>query len=210
MARYTGAVCKLCRREGTKLMLKGERCFSPKCAMEPNRRPYPPGMRQGRRRKPSEFGLQLREKQKVRHTYGVLEAQFRKHYAEAERRPGATGENLLQILEMRLDNVVYRLGFADSRRQARQLVRHGHIIVNGKKTNIPSYVVSPGDVIAVSERSRESEYFKTVAETLDTKSVPSWLSVNPENLSGRVLAAPARSDIDPSIREQLIVEYYSR
>ena len=210
MARYTGPACKICRREGVKLMLKGERCFSPKCAMEPNRRPYPPGPRHARRRKLSEYGLQLREKQKVRHIYGVLERQFRKHYEEAERRPGATGENLLQILEMRLDNVVYRLGFADSRRQARQLVRHGHITVNGKKTDIPSYIVSPGDTIAVAEKSRNNEFFKAIAQSLGTKSPPSWLSVDPENLTGRVLAPPARSDIDPTIREQLIVEYYSR
>jgi small subunit ribosomal protein S4 len=210
MARYTGARCKLCRREGTKLMLKGERCFSPKCAVEPNRRPYPPGLRQTRRRKVSEFGLQLREKQKLRHTYGVLEAQFSKIYAEAQRRPGATGENLLQLLELRLDNVVYRLGFADSRQQARQLVRHGHITVNGVRTNIPSFVTSPGDVIGVRQESKSNEYFKTIAENLDSRNVPAWLSVNPAELSGRVLVAPARTDVDQAIREQLIVEYYSR
>lgn len=191
-------------------MLKGERCFGPKCAMEPNRRPYPPGVRPTRRRKVSEFGLQLREKQKVRHMYGVLERQFRKLYAEAERRPGATGETLLQLLEMRLDNVVYRLGLADSRAQARQLVRHGHITVNGRKTNIPSYTVSPGDVIAVAPESRSREYFKALAEVLDSKNVPSWLSLDPQSMTGRVLAAPARQDIDATIREQLIVEYYSR
>ncbi|MGQ9674909.1 MAG: 30S ribosomal protein S4 [Chloroflexota bacterium] len=210
MARYTGAVCKLCRREGTKLMLKGERCFTPKCAMEPNRRPYPPGMRPTRRRKQSEFGLQLREKQKVRRTYGVLETQFRKLYAEAERRAGATGENLLQLLEMRLDNVVYRLGFADSRAQARQLVRHGHITVNGTKTNIPSFITSAGDVIGVTPESRNREYFKALAEVLDSRNVPSWLSLDTQSMTGRVLVAPARSEIDANIQEQLIVEYYSR
>jgi len=211
MARYTGPVCKLCRRAGIKLFLKGDRCFSPKCAMDANRKPYPPGSTgQNRRRKLSEFGIQLREKQKARHTYGVLERQFRRHFEEAERRPGSTGENLLRILEMRLDNAVYRLGFADTRRQARQLVNHGHITVNGRKVDIPSYEVRIGDVIAVSSRARKLEYFKMLGEVLKRREVPAWLTIEPEAMSGRILNAPARHDIDANLQEQLIVEYYSR
>lgn len=211
MARYTGPVCKLCRRQGSKLMLKGERCYTPKCAVEPHRHPYAPGEHgQKRRRKVSEYGAQLGEKQKVRVTYGVLERQFRRHFAEAERRPGMPGENLLQILETRLDNVVYRLGFADSRAQARQLVRHGHFSVNGRKTDIPSYAVKVGDVIAVGERGKKLEYFKILAKDLGRKSVPGWLSLDPEMLSGRVLALPGRAEAEPGIQEQLIVEFYSR
>ena len=211
MARYTDAVCKLCRREGEKLFLKGERCFSPKCAIE--RRPYIPGQHGKKgtfRRKMSDFGIQLREKQKARRIYGVLERQFRKYFEEAQRTPGLTGENLLATLERRLDNVVYRLGFADSRPQARQVVNHGHVYVNGRKLDIPSALVSEGDVITVRPHSRENEYFKIMAETLGTKAVPSWLTVNAGEMSGRITAMPGRGDIDTTINEQLIVEYYSR
>jgi small subunit ribosomal protein S4 len=211
MARYTGPVCKLCRREGEKLLLKGERCFTPKCALE--RRAYAPGMR-GRqaqfRRKKSDYGLQLREKQKARRIYGVLERQFRRYYKEAERRKGLTGVNLLIILESRLDNVVYRLGFADSRAQARQLVRHGHFDVNGRKTNIPSFLVKAGDVIGVRERSKKLAYFRDLGTVMEHKVVPEWLSLDIPIMEGRVLALPTREDIDASLDEHLIVEYYSR
>ncbi len=210
MARYTGPVCKICRREGLKLFLKGDRCFTPKCAVEANRKPYPPGQHTQRRRKQSEYGIQLREKQKARFLYGILERQFRRHFEEAERRPGSTGENLLRILEMRLDNVVYRLGFAESRAQARQLVTHGHITVNGQKVNIPSYETKVGQVIGIRPRSRQTEYFKTLAELLKHRRVPEWLSLDIENMSGRILSVPSRSEIDANVQEQLIVEYYSR
>lgn len=211
MARYKDAVCKLCRREGEKLFLKGERCMSPKCALE--RRPYPPGVhgRQAQyRRKVSDYGLQLREKQKARRVYGVLERQFRRYFREAERRRGLTGSNLLSILESRLDNVVYRLGFAASRAQARQLVRHGHFEVNGRKMNIPSYLVKPNDMVAVRTRSRQSVHFKEIALDLEHHAVPEWLSRDDVTMSGRVMALPGRGDIDVTINEQLIVEYYSR
>jgi len=174
------------------------------------RRSLPPGQQRARRRKVSDRGLQLKEKQRARHTYGVLERQFRRHFAEAERRPGITGENLLQILEMRLDNVVYRLGFADSRKQARQIVRHGHITLNGRKTDIPFCAVRLGDVIAWQEKSTNTEYYKVVAQQIQDKIVPQWLSLDREKLYGRVLALPSRSDIDPKIDEKAIVEYYSR
>jgi small subunit ribosomal protein S4 len=189
-------------------MLKGERCYSRKCAVE--RRSLPPGQQRPRRRRVSDRGLQLKEKQRGRHTYGVLERQFRRHFAAAERRPGITGENLLQILEMRLDNVVYRLNFADSRRQARQVVRHGHITLNGRKTDIPSCAIKPGDVIGWRERSTKTEYYKRVVEQIEDKLVPQWLSFDREALSGRVLAPPSHSDIDVRIDEKAIVEYYSR
>lgn len=211
MARYVGPVCKLCRREGMKLFLKGDRCFTPKCAVEPNRRPYPPGQHtQQRRRKVSDFGLQLREKQKVRRIYGVLEQQFHKHFEEAERLAGATGENLLRILELRLDNVIYRLGFADSRAQARQLVRHGHFTVNGRKTDIPSALVKVGQVIAASPTAAKLEYFQSLAKELGRKTVPAWLEMDATGLRGRVLAAPERTEMDANINEALIVEHYSR
>ncbi len=214
MARYTGPVCRICRREGLKLYLKGERCLSPKCPIVQRQpmRNFPPGQHgQKRSRRPSEYGIQLREKQKIRKMYGVLEGQFRRHFTEAVRRGGVTGENLLQILETRLDNVVYRLGFADSRKQARQIVRHGHFTVNGRKTNIPSFIVKPEDVIAVRRQSREREYFKIVAETAGTKQVPDWLTRDMENMSGRVVSAPARDQIEiPPVNEQLVVEFYSR
>lgn len=210
MARYTGPVCKLCRREGVKLFLKGERCFTPKCAMEGNRRPYAPGQHGPRRRKMSEYGVRLREKQRARHIYGLMEQQFRKYFTAAAKRPGATGEIMLQLLERRLDNVVYRLGLAESRAQARQLVRHGHFAVNAIKTNIPSFLVKPGDTIAVREGSQHREYFQALRAVLARRSVPPWLSLNPEAMEGRVLSLPARDDIDATLREHFIVEYYSR
>jgi small subunit ribosomal protein S4 len=193
-----------------KLFLKGERCFTPKCAVE--RRPTPPGASPSdrRRRKESEYSLQLKEKQKARATYGILERQFRKHFETAERLPGVTGENLLRTLELRLDNVVYRLGFADSRKQARQVVLHGHVTLNGRRTDIPSAQVKPGDVVAVHAASRANEYFKTVADTLSRKTVPRWLELDPSALSGRVADRPTRQDIDINLNEALVVEYYSR
>ncbi len=211
MARYTGPVCKLCRREGEKLFLKGERCFSPKCAFE--RRSYAPGMhgRQAQfRRKESDYALQLRAKQKARRIYGVYERQFRRYFREAQRQKGLTGVNLLILLESRLDNAVYRLGFASSRSQARQLVLHGHFAVNGRKTNIPSYLVKPGDVISVRESSRGKAYFKEIAQTLDESRVPAWLSLDIPNLTGKVVDSPSRDDVDVTLNEHLIVEYYSR
>ncbi|MDY7076838.1 MAG: 30S ribosomal protein S4 [Chloroflexota bacterium] len=213
MARYTGPVCKLCRREGEKLFLKGDRCLSPKCPFERDRG-YPPGdhgrLAQFRRRRTSDYSRQLREKQKVRRIYGVLERQFRRYFREAERRPGLTGENLLILLESRLDNIVYRLGFADSRAQARQLVQHGHFVVNGRRTNIPSLIVRSQDRIAVREGSRKRTYFKERATLLDEGTVPNWLSLDSNTMVGRVLNIPAREDIDAGLNEQLIVEYYSR
>lgn len=208
MARYTDAVCRMCRRQGTKLFLKGDKCFTPKCPVE--RRSYAPGEHGQRRRKVSEYGVQLKEKQKIKNIYGVLERQFRKGFEEAERRPGITGENLLQLLEMRLDNIVYRFGWADSRSQARQLVRHGHFKLRGRKTNIPSAQVKPGDVVSVREESREKEYFQTVITTMAKKSVPKWLSMDPDGFSGRVLAVPSREELDTNVSEQLVVEFYSR
>ncbi len=209
MARYTGPVCRICRREGQKLFLKGERCLGPKCGVE--RRRYAPGQHGQRRgRKPSEYGLQLREKQKARRLYGILERQFRKHYGEAARLPGATGENLLRVLESRLDNVVYRLGFADSRPQARQLVRHGHFMVNGRKTNIPSFRTRPGDLISVRPESASNEYFQTRVQMLPTVQTPDWLMLETATRSGRVVTLPRREQIDTRLSEQLIVEYYSR
>ncbi len=208
MARYTGPACRICRRAGIKLYLKGERCFTPKCGIE--RRSYAPGEHGQRRKKLSEYGAQLREKQKARSIYGILENQFRKHFEEAERRPGITGENLLQILETRLDNIVYRLGFADSRRQARQLVRHGHFRINDKRTNIPSALVKPGDRVSVMPASKDNEYFKTIREVLSKKTVPRWLDLDTEQMTGRVLSLPSREDIDTPVNEALVVEYYSR
>lgn len=211
MARYRGPVCKLCRREGDKLFLKGERCFTPKCALE--KRAYAPGMhgRRGQyRRKVSDYGLQLREKQKARRIYGVMDRQFRRYFREAQKQSGLTGENLLQILERRLDNVVYRLGFASSRAQARQLVRHGHFEVNRRKTDIPSCLVKPGDEIKVRDRSRRLIYFQTMAKELERRAVPEWMSLDPRTMSGRILELPKREDIDLTLKEQLIVEYYSR
>lgn len=214
MARYTGPVCKLCRREGEKLFLKGERCLSPKCPFERDRG-YPPGehgrmARFRRRRRQSDYSRQLREKQKARRIYGVLERQFRRYFREAEHRPGLTGENLIVLLESRLDNVVYRLGFADSRAQARQLVQHGHFVINGRRTNIPSYLVRPQDMISVREGSRKRTYFKERAERLDEGAVPGWLILDAKAMTARLLKVPAREDIDTTLNEHLIVEYYSR
>lgn len=208
MARYTGPVCRLCRRQGEKLMLKGERCATKKCAME--RRNLPPGRQRPQRRKISDRGLQLREKQKARHTYGLLERQFHKHFAEAERHPGVTGENMLQILEMRLDNVAYRAGFADSRSQARQVVRHGHITVNGRKMDIPSFLVKVGDVIEWSSRGAKTEHYKRMMELIADREIPDWLNLDRDKFSARVLTAPSRSDTDFKIDDKVIVEYYSR
>lgn len=208
MARYTGPVCKLCRREGVKLFLKGDKCMT-KCTLE--RRNTRPGQHgSGRVRKDSGYAKQLREKQKVRRTYGVLERQFHKHFTAAARRPGKTSENLLQILEMRLDNLVYRLGFADSRAQARQLVNHGHFAVNGRKTDIPSFIAKPNDVISVRERSKSLEYFKTRALLLAQKGVPTWLRLDVNEMSGRVVTIPSRADLELPFDEQMVVEYYQR
>ncbi|HSK92534.1 MAG TPA: 30S ribosomal protein S4 [Candidatus Angelobacter sp.] len=208
MARYTDAVCRICRREGLKLFLKGSRCYSRKCAFE--RRSTPPGMNTMRRRKVSEFGLQLREKQKVRKSYSVLERQFRNYFEKASASKGMTGEALLRLLEMRLDNVVYRLGFASSRAQARQLVTHGHFAVNGRPTNVPSFGTKVGDRIEVRDSRRSREYFKIAPETMRAAQVPEWLSADPSTLSGSVLAEPAREQMPLEFNEQLVVEYYSR
>ena len=209
MARYTGPICRKCRRFGEKLHLKGERCLLGKCAVE--RRMYPPGQsRTTRRRKLSEWGIQLMEKQKAKVIYGVLERQFRHHLEQASRLPGLTGENLLQVLERRMDNVIYRLGLGQSRRQARQLVMHGHFLVNGRLARTPSALASVGDEIAVSQKSRESDFFKEIAKDVKGKAVPGWLLLDPENLKGKVLALPGRGDIDAKISEQAIVEHYSR
>jgi len=201
----------LCRREGEKLFLKGERCFSPKCAIE--RRNYTPGMHGKKaqlRRKLSDYGVQLREKQKTRRIYGLMERQFRRYFEEAQKSKGLTGLNLLQNLERRLDNVVYRLGFACSRAQARQLVSHGHFEVNGVKTDVPSYLLKPGDQISVREKSRHTTYFKDLSKELERVKVAGWLSLDARNLGGRVVSLPTREDIEQPIREQLIVEFYSR
>ncbi len=208
MARYTAAVCRLCRRSGEKLMLKGSRCPTPKCIMD--RRGKAPGQKLGRRRRLSDRGLQLREKQKARYTYGILEKQFRLVFAQAERQSGITGENLLVLLERRLDNVVYRLGFADSRSQARQLVQHGHIMLNGRKTDIPSCLVKEGDTISWKERSIKTEYYEQLVHSIKSKSVLSWLSLDRENLVGQVLSLPTPDDIDAKFEGKRIVEYYSR
>ena len=209
MARYTEAVCRLCRRSGEKLMLKGTRCLTPKCAIE--KRPKPPGQRpRQRRQRLSDRGLQLREKQKGRYTYGMMERQFRKFFTQAEMQPGITGENLLALLERRLDNVVYRLGFTDSRPQARQIVRHGHIMLNGRKTDIPSCLVQEGDTISWREGSTKTEYYKQVAASIEAKSVLSWLSLDTQNLVGQVVSLPTPDDIDSRFDRKAIVEYYSR
>lgn len=208
MARYTGAVCRLCRREGMKLYLKGDRCYSDKCAMQT--KAYAPGQHGQSRKKVSEYGTQLREKQKVRRIYGIQENQFRTYFEKAERQKGVTGENLLRLLELRLDNVVFRLGMASSRVDARQLVRHGHYTVDGRKVNIPSFLVKTGQVIAVAEKSRKSPKFEEVAAAIAHRNAPQWLEQDKENLSGKVIALPTREDIDLPINEQLIVELYSR
>jgi len=211
MARYIKANCRLCRRVGDKLMLKGARCFTSKCAAE--RKNVPPGYRSTSRRRrgrQSDRGIQLQEKQKARYTYGVLERQFRKSFAEAERLSGITGDNLVGLLERRLDNVTFRLGFADSRAQARQLVRHGHLMLNGRKTDIPSCLVMPGDTITWRERSTRTEYYKIMTETIEDKIVPGWLTLDRDKLAGRVLALPAPGDVETKFDKKAIVEYYSR
>ena len=208
MARYTDSVCRICRREGAKLFLKGSRCYTKKCAFE--RRPSPPGQHGVRRRKVGEYGMQLREKQKVRKTYGVLERQFRNYFDSAENRPGVTGENLLRSLELRMDNVVYRMGIASSRAQARQLVTHGHFAVNGVPTDIPSYQLKPGDRLEVREVRRAREPFKLAKETLRNHQAPEWLSIDATSLSGSVVTPPSRDQMPLDLNEQLVVEYYSR
>lgn len=209
MARYTGAVCRICRREGQKLFLKGERCYTGKCAI--SRRSYAPGQHGQGRKKVSEYGLQLRAKQKTRRYYGVLEKQFRHYYDLATRvKEGKTGENLLAILETRLDNVVYRLGWASSRAEARQLVVHGHFMVNGRRVDIPSYLVSVGDVVSISEKSRSSEKFKSHVEANGSRPVPQWLETKAESYEAKIVALPKREDIDLEVEETLIVELYSK
>ena len=208
MARYTGADCRLCRREGIKLFLKGDRCYSDKCGVE--KRPYPPGQAGKKRPRDSEYRVQLREKQRTKRIYGLLEKQFRGYYTIASRQTGITGENLLRILESRLDNVVYRLGFAKSRDEARQIVRHGHIVVNGHRVDIPSYRVRPGEVIAVAEKSKNMLMIKTALIASEKIEVPGWLEVDIEKLQGKILSLPTREQIDCPVREQLIVELYSK
>jgi small subunit ribosomal protein S4 len=208
MARYTESVCRLCRREGAKLFLKGTRCYTKKCSFE--RRPTPPGQHGVRRRKMGDYGIQLREKQKVRRVYGVLERQFRNYYRVAESHTGVTGEALLQSLETRLDNVVFRLGFASSRAQARQLVNHGHFAVNGVPSNIASYALKPGDRVEVRESRRGREAFKVIKETLRSHTAPDWLSLDAAKLSGTVASVPRRDQMPLDLSEQLVVEYYSR
>ena len=208
MVRYTGPACKLCRREGKKLYLKGERCTSGKCALE--RRNTAPGQHGAAKKKMGEYGIQLREKQATRRYYGVLEKQFKNYYEEADRKEGMTGENLLILLERRLDNTVYRMGLAESHKEARQLVLHAHFTLNGKKVNIPSILVKPGDVISVKEASRDSAKFKALAEALESKTAPKWLDVDKTNLTAKVVSFPARDDIDYDFNEQLIVELYSK
>lgn len=210
MARYRGSVCRLCRREATKLFLKGERCMTNRCAIE--RRAYAPGMHgQGRRpKKPTEYGLQLREKQKARRIYGILEKQFRNTFEKAERKKGITGEIFLQLLEKRLDNVVFRLGFAETRRQSRQLVGHRHFLVNGKRLNLPSYMVRKGDVIEVVETSRKIPVFVERLEKRDALTLPSWLSISEGELKGQITDDPKPEDVTIPVNEQLIVEFYSK
>lgn len=208
MARYTGAVCKLCRREGQKLFLKGERCYSDKCAL--SRRSYAPGQHGQNRKKVSEYGLQLRAKQKTRRFYGVLEGQFAKYFEMAEKQQGVAGENLLRILESRLDNVVYRAGMASSRAEARQLVRHGHFTVNGHKANIPSILLKAGDVVVLTDSSKSSDKFKAIMEANGSRPVPQWLDMDKDNYTAKVVTLPNREDIDLDVEEHLIVELYSK
>jgi len=210
MGRYTGPNCRLCRRFGEKLMLKGEKCATPKCPVE--KRNTPPGEHPPRRGRSgiSDRGVQLRAKQKLRFSYGVLERQFRRFFEEAKKRPGATGETLLILLERRLDNVIYRLGFGDSHAQARQVVRHGHIMVNGRRTNIPSFLVKSGDVIKWCEASKKTEYYKRLAEEIEGKFIPNWLSLDKESMTGRVLNLPGKDDVEAKFNLKAVVEYYSR
>jgi len=209
MSRYTGAVCRLCRAEGTKLFLKGDRCYTEKCAI--NKRNYKPGQHgQSRRIKVSEYGLRLREKQKLRRFYGINESQFRRFYAAASRMAGQTGHNFLRLLEARLDNVIYRFGIGVSRPQARQFVRHGHVTVNGRKVDIPSHLVKAGDVIAIGERSRDKALLKENIEVAASRTIPEWLQFDAEKQEGRILALPNREQIEVPVKEQLVVEFYAR
>jgi small subunit ribosomal protein S4 len=212
MAKYRGPVCKLCRREGEKLFLKGTRCYTPKCAIE--RRSYPPGMHgkgaQFRRKRESDFNRQMRAKQKARRMYGMLERQFHRYYEVSLRRRGLTGLNLLQILESRLDNVIFRLGYGSDRAEARLLVTHGHFSVNGRRTDVPSMLLQPGDIVTVRDGSRTRPYFKDLPAVAEERNVPAWLSRDLKTLSGTVIRLPERAEIDSNLQEQLIVEYYSR
>jgi len=208
VARYRGALCRLCRREGDKLFLKGDRCYTDKCAVE--RRKYAPGQHGQRRRKLSDYAIQLREKQKAKEIYGVLERQFKRYYYIAERKRGVTGTNLLQLLERRLDNIVYRLGFASNRRQARQLVNHGHFMVNDRRVNIPSFLVRPGDVISIHEKAKKFTIISDNIAKIEHRGVPSWLEVDVNNLTGKIVRLPNRDEIDIPVQEQLIVELYSK
>ncbi|MBO4323376.1 MAG: 30S ribosomal protein S4 [Clostridia bacterium] len=208
MAKYTDAKCRLCRREGGKLFLKGDKCYKSSCPFE--RRPVAPGQHGADRKKVSEYGLQLREKQKTKRIYGVLESQFRDYYEKADRMKGITGENMLSLLERRLDNVVYRMGIAASRSQARQLVTHAHFTVNGRPVNIASFQVKAGDVVAVKETKKSSKYFEELKALAKSGKMPKWVDFDPENLVGKVLALPTREDIDSQINEQMIVELYSK
>ena len=208
MARYTDASCRLCRREGEKLFLKGEKCYTEKCVVQ--KRAYAPGQHGQQKKKMSEYGMQLREKQKARRFYGILESQFRKYFEMAARRRGVTGENLLQILETRLDNVVYRLGLATSRAEGRQFVNHGHFLVNGKRLDIPSYLVNVGDEISFSDKIKKSPRIKEIEEIAGGRVVPQWLSYDIDNYIGKVLQLPAREDVDLQVKEHLIVELYSK
>ncbi|MCC6810350.1 MAG: 30S ribosomal protein S4 [Deltaproteobacteria bacterium] len=208
MARYKEAKCRLCRRENVKLFLKGERCYTDKCAME--RRPYPPGQHGQARAKISEYGLQLREKQKMRRIYNVLEKQFRGYYHEATRKKGITGEQLIQLLERRLDNVVYRMGFANNRDEARQFIRHGHFKLNGKKVNIPSLSVRANDAIAVIDSSKSNTHIMSAVANVEKRGVPGWLELDPAKMTGKVAALPSREDVTMPMQEQLVVELYSK
>ncbi len=208
MARYSGSVCRLCRREGAKLYLKGDRCYTGKCAID--KRGYAPGQHGQGRKKISGYGIQLREKQKARRIYGILEKQFRNYFKKAESQKGITGENLLKLLERRLDNVIYRLGLAGSRPEARALVLHGHFIVNGHKVNIPSFLTKVGDIIEVRDKSRDNNRIKELADQAARKTPPAWLEVNADQFTGKVVAVPTREEIDVPIEEHLIVELYSR
>ena len=208
MARYTASACRICRRENLKMYLKGDRCYTDKCAIE--RRPYPPGQHGQGRVKFSGYGVQLREKQKVKRMYGLLEAQFRGTFARAARAKGKTGETLLQLLELRLDNVVFRMGFSDTRAESRQLVRHGHFLVNGRRVNIPSFEVKPGSVIEVAEKSRKMLRIAEALETVERRGVPQWIELDKKGMKGTVKAVPNREDLTMPIQEQLIVELYSK
>jgi small subunit ribosomal protein S4 len=208
MGRFIGSVCRLCRRSGDKLMLKGDRCFGPKCAAD--RRPKPPGPHVAQRRRLSDRAIQLREKQKAKYTYGLFERQFKRFFADAEKQVGITGDNLVVLLERRLDNVIYKLGFADSRSQARQIILHGHILVNDHRISIPSYLVSEGDTIKWREGSKKTEYYKILVEGIKAKTVPAWLSLDRETIVGRVVALPSKGVLEAKFEPTSVVEWYSR